>query len=236
MSSIFGGSKQKSQATSSSMSNNQAYGTINDWAGGLLPYAGEGAKGLQSLLGGDTSGLNQYKQNMGFDYAAEQGSRGITGNAAAAGMLRSGGTSKGLARFNAGLNDQFNNQYMDRLLQLSGIGQNAAQTLVGAGQQSQSESQSTQSGKNKNGMGKFLGAGIGAVAASDRRLKRDIKKIGETSEGLGLYEYYYNANPFFKKVGVMADEVALKMPEALGPVVNGYMTVDYSKLAPLEEV
>ena len=30
--------------------------------------------------------------------------------------------------------------------------------------------------------------------------------------------------------GVLADEVAEIQPEAMGPRVNGYMTVDYSKL------
>lgn len=226
MSSVFGGSKQKSQATS--LSNNQAFGTINSWASDLMPYAGEGARGLSSLLGGDATGLNKFKQTIGFDNMLEQGSRGVTGNAAANGLLRSGGTSKGLARFAAGLEDEATGNYMNQLAQLAGIGQNAAGTLTSAGQQNQS--QSTSSGKSKNGMGKFLGAAAGAVAASDRRLKRDIKAIGTTPEGLTKYEWYYKANPFFKYEGVMADEVAAKKPEALGPVINGYMTVDYSKL------
>lgn len=222
MSAIFGGSKKKAQSSSE----NQAFGTIDQWAQPLMGTTGEAVGGLQRLLGGDATGLNQYKQTIGFDNMLEQGSRGVTGNAAASGLLRSGGTSKGLARFAAGLEDQTSGQYMDRLFQMAGIGQNAASTLAGAGQ----TAQSTETGKSKNGMGKFLGAGIGAVAASDRRLKRDIKKIGETPEGLSLYEYYYTFNPFFKQTGVMADEVALKKPEALGPVIDGYMTVDYSKL------
>jgi hypothetical protein len=223
MSSIFGGSKQKSQSTS----NNQAYGAISDYAGGLLPYAQQGASGLSSLLGGNTAGLDAFKNAMGYDFTAEQGSRGVTGNAAAAGLLRSGSTQKGLARYATGLNNQFADTYMDQLMKLAGVGQNAANTLAGAGQQSST----TSSGKSKEGMAKTIGAAASfAAAGSDRRLKKDIKEIGITPEGLTLYTYYYKTNPFFKQTGVMADEVALKKPEALGPTINGYMTVDYSKL------
>lgn len=77
----------------------------------------------------------------------------------------------------------------------------------------------------------LLGAGqIGAsIFASDRRLKTDIERIGEFSDGLGRYRYRYAWGGPMQE-GVMADEVAELRPWALGPVIGGFSTVDYSML------
>ena len=87
------------------------------------------------------------------------------------------------------------------------------------------------------GVGTALGGlagGIGSAGGvtkffSDRRLKRDIEKVGELEDGLGLYtwRYVWGDN---RHQGVMADEVAALRPWALGPTVAGYATVDYSKI------
>lgn len=78
------------------------------------------------------------------------------------------------------------------------------------------------------------GASIGsaAIMASDIRVKRDIVKLGEEADGLGVYAYNYiwddEAEPL--RFGVMAQEVEALRPWALGPTVDGVMSVDYSKL------
>jgi hypothetical protein len=82
-------------------------------------------------------------------------------------------------------------------------------------------------------LGALLAAGAQAAATyaasgSDRRLKRDIKKIGELDDGLGVYIWRYIWGK--PAVGVMADEVAEKRPWALGPVFHGFATVCYGKL------
>lgn len=70
--------------------------------------------------------------------------------------------------------------------------------------------------------------GSAAIFASDRRLKTNINLIGQRPDGLNLYSYdYVWGQP---AVGVMADEVAVLRPEALGPVVGGYATVNYGAL------
>jgi hypothetical protein len=75
--------------------------------------------------------------------------------------------------------------------------------------------------------------GIGSIAApfipSDRRLKRNIEKIGEFEDGLGQYEWQYVWGGQRQR-GVMADEVAELRPWALGPVVGGYATVNMEAL------
>lgn len=82
-----------------------------------------------------------------------------------------------------------------------------------------------------------LGLGqLGLSAAStfsDPRLKKHVGLIERLANGLGVYRFRYlwerSSQP--EHIGVMADEVARIMPEALGPVVSGFMTVDYRKLA-----
>ena len=65
---------------------------------------------------------------------------------------------------------------------------------------------------------------------SDRRLKTDIHQIGEASNGLPLYVFRYINDPSTQHVGVMAQDVAQTQPDALGPVIGGYMTVNYGEV------
>jgi hypothetical protein len=71
------------------------------------------------------------------------------------------------------------------------------------------------------GFGTQMASGMGG---SDRRLKKDIKRIGTHKLGIGLYEWTYLWGK--KAIGVMADELRKVMPEA---VTNffGYDMVDY---------
>lgn len=223
MGGLLGGSKQKST------SSNQAFGTLNTAFSPVLGATGTGANALQALLGlgGDTAaadqGFQRFRDSSGYNFQMDQGSRAITGNAASRGLLNSGSTAKALQTFGQGMADQSFNSYLDNLLQYSNLGLQAGQVLGGAGQQTQS------SGKSKKGLGGVVG-GLGSMfAASDRRLKKNIFKVGELDNGLNVYQYRYisGAGPY---IGVMADEVEKIVPEALGPEIDGYKTVDYSKL------
>ena len=71
-------------------------------------------------------------------------------------------------------------------------------------------------------------AAAGVSEISDIRLKRDIVPVGEAS-GLGLYCYRYLWSDT-AYVGVMAQEVAAVMPEAVQRGADGYLRVDYSRL------
>ena len=69
-------------------------------------------------------------------------------------------------------------------------------------------------------------------ALSDRRLKHDIKKIGEADNGLPIYTFKYKGDEHHQThVGFMADEVEKKNPDAVGLDPSGYKTVDYDKAA-----
>ena len=62
-------------------------------------------------------------------------------------------------------------------------------------------------------------------AFSDRRLKENIKKIGESISGLGIYTFNYIGQAS-KYIGTMADEVLKVKPEAV-TIRDGYMAVRY---------
>tara|TARA_R110000868_G_scaffold12098_10_gene58642 strand:- start:100 stop:4542 length:4443 start_codon:yes stop_codon:yes gene_type:complete len=71
-----------------------------------------------------------------------------------------------------------------------------------------------------------------APAFSDRRLKHDIKKIGEADNGLPIYTFKYKGDEHHQThVGFMADEVEKTNPDAVGLDPSGYKTVDYDKAA-----
>lgn len=80
-------------------------------------------------------------------------------------------------------------------------------------------------------------AQVAATVASDIRLKTNIEKVAEV-DGLGVYDFDYlpiegqiaDYMPAGRQRGVMAHEVALLRPDALGPVVDGYLTVNYGAL------
>jgi hypothetical protein len=66
-------------------------------------------------------------------------------------------------------------------------------------------------------------------AASDRRVKTDIKKVGEMDDGLGIYTYKYKwGGP--TQMGVLAQEVEKKHPEAVVTAPNGLKGVKYGLL------
>jgi len=64
---------------------------------------------------------------------------------------------------------------------------------------------------------------------SDIRLKRDIAEVGHLDNGLGLYSYrYWWSDQVY--VGVMAQEVAQVVPDAVMMAPDGYLRVNYAKL------
>lgn len=110
--------------------------------------------------------------------------------------------------------------------QLSAL-QNYLSLMSGVGGQFGSQT-STQS-QNTGLMG-MLGFGLQAAPLlfSDRRLKEDIKRVGETDEGLGIFTYKYKGNPT-THMGVMAQDVQKVKPDAVKKV-GGYLAVDYGAI------
>ncbi len=219
MSSIFGGSKSKSKNVNNSL--------ITNALSPLLGQAVNANNRANAFLGGDTAEFSKFAEAAGMPFEAMRGVDALGSQFAGRNIFRSGARDKAIAEFGQGLSSRFAQQYLQSLLGQGQQGLSAGQLIAGVGQESTS--------KSKPGIGGMIGgvasglASNPAIFASDERLKKNIKKIGKTSEGLGVYEYDYidGHGPY---VGVMAQEVAKIKPEALGPTVAGYMTVDYSKI------
>lgn len=88
--------------------------------------------------------------------------------------------------------------------------------------------QGTQTTPGPSPWGQLIGLGTTAFSAfSDKRVKDNIEKVGKTFDGQNIYSYNYkgDATP---QMGLMAQEVEKKTPEAVGEV-SGIKTVNYKK-------
>ena len=78
--------------------------------------------------------------------------------------------------------------------------------------------------------GLFGLAGAAApFALSDENAKEDIRRVGETDQGLPIYTFKYRGDDK-TQMGVMAQEVDKEQPRASGPSMFGLRTVDYSEV------
>ncbi|MBM3091613.1 tail fiber domain-containing protein [Ensifer sp. T173] len=81
------------------------------------------------------------------------------------------------------------------------------------------------------GIGSVLGGLAGMFTLSDKTAKKDIEKVGEL-KGHGLYEYSYRGqhNDGKRHIGVMAQDVEKKRPDAVRKGSDGLRRVDYGAL------
>jgi len=81
----------------------------------------------------------------------------------------------------------------------------------------------------------FLGDAIGfagtvaAIAGSDSRLKKNIKRIGQSIDGYNIYKFEY-LDDDKEWIGVLAEEVFKKKPSAVVRMDNGFYGVDYKQI------
>ena len=97
--------------------------------------------------------------------------------------------------------------------------QNAANQTAAAGAKASADAQRNTA---------IATAAMGAVAFSDKRLKKDIKKVGKTDGGLPVYTYKYKGSEK-TQMGVMAQDVEKKTPSAVKNI-GGMKALDYSKV------
>lgn len=198
----------------------------------LQPYSQAGAQDLNAynamLTSSDPAAWNNWLNSSDYQFTTKSGTDAINQDMAARGLLNSGATLKAVTQFGQNNAQQYRNNYMNQLLAPASIGANAA-----AGVASTAQAGATQ---QANGVGNALNFGLGIAGLfSDERLKTDIKKVGRTNKKSGdlpVYTYRYKDDPTnVVRMGVMAQEVAKKRPDALGPRVANFMTVNYGKLA-----
>ena len=218
--------------------------------GGL--YGLEGGTGNQQDLINRAVSSPLYKAIMGGQKFGEDS---ILRNAAMTGGFRSGNTQANLYDYNTQLQNKAlldsYNQQLQGLTGLAGLPSNANQIAtmtgnigqtLGQGQatagniisQGQVASAQAQEAGSQQVFNNLLGLGtLGVAAFSDRRLKDNLKKIGEV-DGHNWYVWDWNvvANKMGlegKSEGVLADELVKTNPECIG-IKDGFMIVDYTKL------
>lgn len=205
----------------------------------------------QGILGSTTGGIQTQalrqaqesalmQQSLAERQAAAQQGLGLLGAAGQFGQLGMGAIGA-----QAGLQEADFARQMGLLSGALGLGA-ATQPLLGAsgefGQASMAALQSQQAAaqaaqdRQANFFSSLVGAGAVAFA-SDERLKKDIVKIGSTDKGVNIYSWTWNEKAkgmgvdSHPTVGVIAQEVQQIIPEAVIQHENGYLMVDYSKVA-----
>jgi len=174
MGSLFGGSK------SSSSSYNKAYDELNSSLSPMLGYATQGASGLSSLLSGNTTGLKNYENAMGYDWTLNNGLGSTYANAASKGLGDSGSTLKALASYQTGLNNTYADNYVNSLTGLSNLGLSAGNTISSAGNTSSSSSTSSPGISGLLG-GLLSGVATGGTSTLASGLKTGISNLNKAS-------------------------------------------------------
>jgi hypothetical protein len=99
--------------------------------------------------------------------------------------------------------------------------------LVNANYQQQLAAAEQRNRSLNQAFGGMFGIAGNLIKYSDRRLKKDIRKVGETGDGQNIYAYRYNGGKAMH-LGLMAQEVQRRKPEAVVSV-GGFKAVDYEK-------
>ena len=209
--------------------------------GGL--YGLEGGTGNQQELIERAIQSPLYKNIMSGEEAGEEA---ILRSASATGKLRSGNVKANMYNYNTQLQNQallesYNQQLMG-LKGMAGLPSNTnqiANTMTGIGQtQAQGLVAGTQAGlqSDQQAMNNALGIAGTIAMFSDRRLKTNIKKIGEIN-GFNFYSFDWNsvANMLGLKgstFGCLADEVFEKAPKAV-ILKDNFMMINYSAIGVL---
>tara|TARA_R100000278_G_scaffold118077_1_gene98431 strand:- start:713 stop:1525 length:813 start_codon:yes stop_codon:yes gene_type:complete len=83
---------------------------------------------------------------------------------------------------------------------------------------------------NSLSMGMNIASGVMSFfPGSDVRLKDNIKKIGTSVKGYGIYKFRYHDSTK-EYIGVMAQEILAKKPEAVVKLNTGYYGINYDLL------
>lgn len=234
--SIFGGGGKKAAKDATKFQKG-----VFDWAkGAATPYINQGTSAMNTLggllgLGGtefQDDAFQNYMNSTGYKFLLDSGSKAVTGSMAAKGLLKSGSTLKALTSYGQNLASTKTADYMNALMGLSNQGSNTIQGIMGGGNQAAANiGQLGQAGaqSQRDAFGSMINLGLGIAGLSDERLKTNIEKVGELASGIGLYIYnMISGGPL--QWGFIAQEVAEKQPEALGPTIDGYLSVNYAQV------
>lgn len=161
--------------------------------------------GMRGLAGLGATNAQLGLGAMGAGQSAAAGMTGATGSYAAANNAALGAMNSGVSAGIQGLGSY--NQLQQNAVKINNDADPTSAIL---------------------GAASTLGAAW--IASSDRRLKHNTRVVGtDQRTGLTLYEFSYKgSNRRF--IGVMADEVEARYPEAVFEMPDGYKAVNYAAL------
>lgn len=122
------------------------------------------------------------------------------------------------------------NRGYDELQRAAGLGMG----FGGLGSTSTAQAKEGQSGSTMGTIGGIMQTVLPIVAmfamGSDKRLKKDITRVGKTDDGLPLYLYRYKGESDLApgRLGLMAQDVEKKKPEAVFEMPDGHKGVNYA--------
>lgn len=99
--------------------------------------------------------------------------------------------------------------------------------LINANYNQQMNNYNQQMGQWNSTLGGLLGAGAQIYAASDRRVKKDIRTVGKTNDGQKVYSYRYKSGGPIQ-LGLMAQDVEKRNPNAVANI-GGIKMVNYGE-------
>lgn len=222
-----------------------------------LDLGKQGATALSSQLGSLTTpfSYSAFTADPSYQFLQDEAAKATERSAAARGSVYAPSTMKALQDRSQSLaSTEYNNAFnrdmaskssiFDMLSGVSSIGQNQAasnaqygwnyadaisnnniglQNAVLAAAQSKNAATQSMLGNWMN----LAGKAATAAAASDRRVKDRIERVGKKN-GFNLYHFNYKGGDK-RYEGVMAQEVAAKRPDAVTSI-NGVLHVYYDKI------
>lgn len=137
---ITGSKAAKAQRQSAEMSVAEQRRQYDQDRADLAPWREAGGSALARLVSeyglGGQAPQSQFTTSPGYQFRMGEGLRAIDRNRAARGLLNSGAADKARMRYGEGLAASEYDSYWNRLAGLAGVGQNATNTTVAAGQNS----------------------------------------------------------------------------------------------------
>lgn len=236
---ILGKSSGKKEAATIAGATDRAVAIVEPFVQTGVQASGAvaGALGLEGGAGQDAAFQN-FLNSTGFRSEVRQGVNAITGNQAARGLLQSGATLKRITTFAQDKAQAGFSNFLSNLQTVATRGANA-----GVGQATNITQGFTNAAGARRAGDDAFAAGIAggvdqgiqtAAFFSDRRLKTNIRKVGE-DHGMGVYIWEWGdaakgvVRSDAPKVGFMADEVEALYPQHVGHC-GGYLTINYPAL------
>lgn len=215
---LFGSNESASQSQSS----NRFADQLNTQFSPFVSQGSQGIGAIANILGlngpdARSSALGDWWDSSGGKFMLNQGLDDVDAMYRSRGLANSGAAMKAMEKYRSGLASTKMNEVMGNLGNLGQLSLGAGGIIANAGQTSESKSR----GEQSKGIGGFLGALL-----SDPTAKTDITKTGS----IGTYLFRYKGGKEWHH-GIMADEVAEKLPQAAGPNIKGFRTVDLAKFA-----